>query len=96
MKGTRPKHVPQRTCVACRQERPKRELVRIVRALSGVVEVDPTGKKSGRGAYICRTRTCWEAALKKKALEHALQTSISPENRAQLQEFEKELMDKGE
>lgn len=83
----RPKHVPQRTCVACRQERPKRELTRVVRNLEGRVEVDSTGKKAGRGAYLCRTRSCWELALKKKALEHALQTSISSEDRAGLTAF---------
>lgn len=87
MKGPRPKKIPQRTCVACKQERPKRELVRIVRTLAGTVEVDPTGKKAGRGAYLCRSRACWNAALKKKSIEHALQTQVGPENKAVLAEF---------
>ncbi|MBM3134691.1 MAG: YlxR family protein [Chloroflexi bacterium] len=86
-KSLKQKHVPMRTCVACRQERPKRELVRIVRSLSGAVVVDPKGKQAGRGAYLCRARPCWELALKKQALEHALQTAISPEDRAALAEF---------
>ncbi len=87
MKGPRPKRIPQRTCVACKQERPKRELVRVVRTPAGSVEIDPTGKKAGRGAYVCRSKACWEIALKRKALEHALQTQVSPENRAALEEF---------
>jgi predicted RNA-binding protein YlxR (DUF448 family) len=86
-KSPKQKHIPMRTCVACRQERPKRELVRIVRSLSGAVVIDPKGKQAGRGAYLCRARPCWELAFKKQALEHALQTTISPEDRAALAEF---------
>ncbi len=59
-KGPRPKHVPQRTCVVCRSERGKRELVRIVRTPDGAVRVDPTGKVAGRGAYLCKARPCWQ------------------------------------
>jgi len=51
------------------------------------VEVDETGKKSGRGAYLCRTRNCWDAGLKKKALEHALKVPISVEDKAALQAY---------
>jgi len=85
-KGPRQRHVPQRTCVACRQTRAKRDLVRIVRTLTGEVEIDPTGKRPGRGAYLCRNQSCWELALKKSIVEHALQTTMSPENRAALEE----------
>jgi len=80
----RKRHIPQRTCVACRQVRPKRELVRIVRALDGQVRVDPSGRAAGRGAYLCRTAGCWELALKRKSLEHALMTSLTAEDRAAL------------
>ena len=66
------RHIPQRTCVACRSERPKREMVRIVRAPDGAVSVDPTGKRSGRGAYLCLQPPCWQAALKRHALDKAL------------------------
>ena len=90
-KGPRPKHVPLRSCVVCRTQRPKRELVRVVRTDTGGVEIDPTGKKSGRGAYLCRRRECWEQALKRKSLEHALQTTMSAETRATLQQFIDEL-----
>ena len=93
-KSPKQKHVPIRTCVACRQERPKRELVRIVRSLSGAVVVDPNGKQAGRGAYLCRARPCWELAFKKQALERALQTTISPEDRAALAEFAQSLPEK--
>ena len=52
-RGSRPRHIPQRTCVACRQTGAKRQLVRVVRAPDGSVTIDPTGKRSGRGAYLC-------------------------------------------
>ncbi|HIC89670.1 MAG TPA: YlxR family protein [Anaerolineae bacterium] len=87
----RHKHIPQRTCVACRQVRAKRELVRIVRALDGHVMVDPTGKKAGRGAYLCRHRACWEQALSGRRLEAALHTQISPQDRAALEAYAAEL-----
>jgi predicted RNA-binding protein YlxR (DUF448 family) len=86
-KGPRPKHVPQRTCIACRTTDAKRGLVRVVRGVDGSVEVDETGKKSGRGAYLCRTRECWDKALKGKLLEYALKTPISVEQKAALQEY---------
>src|SRR6476661_7388090 len=79
-KGPRPKHIPQRTCVACRRVNAKRGLVRIVRTPEGSVVVDETGKRAGRGAYLCRVHECWDLALKKKALEYALKTAISLED----------------
>lgn len=82
-----PKHVPQRTCMACRQKRPKWELVRIVRTPQGAIEIDPRGKKAGRGAYLCRLQDCWETGLKKKRLEHALKTTFISEQRAGLLEY---------
>lgn len=81
---TRHRHVPQRTCVACRQVRPPRELVRVVRLPSGAVQVDETGKKPGRGAYLCPDKSCWERALSKTLLEHALKSNIAPEERESL------------
>ncbi len=76
--------VPLRTCVACRTERPKRELVRVVRAPDGSVTLDPTGRLAGRGAYLCADGVCWSNALKKHSLERALEASLPPELRAQL------------
>jgi predicted RNA-binding protein YlxR (DUF448 family) len=89
----RPKHVPERTCVACRSlhpeqaKQPKRDLVRVVRSPQGGVSVDPTGKKAGRGAYVCANPTCWELALAKGALDRALHVSLSAEDRAALQAY---------
>lgn len=72
--------VPQRSCVACRQVKAKRELIRIVRTPAGAVEVDEQGKKAGRGAYLCRDRGCWEAGLKKNRLGHALRAGLGPKD----------------
>ena len=75
----RPRHVPERSCIACRAKRPKRELVRIVRTPDGRVAVDETGKRNGRGAYLCRRRSCWERALKRGSLARALRVPITAE-----------------
>ncbi len=79
-----PKHVPLRSCVVCREPKPKRELVRVVRTEDGTVAVDRTGKQNGRGSYLCPAQECWAAAQKRKALNHALQVTVSPENWEQL------------
>ena len=92
--GKRPqkrRHVPQRTCIACRTARPKRELVRIVRTPEGMVMVDETGKRSGRGAYLCRHRICWETALAQRRIERALKVTLAAETTAQLREYAVEL-----
>jgi predicted RNA-binding protein YlxR (DUF448 family) len=81
------RHIPQRTCIACRQVRPKRELIRVVRTPAGHVELDATGKKSGRGAYLCARRSCWEPALRKGRIEHELETTLLPEDRAALDAY---------
>jgi uncharacterized protein len=87
-KGPRPKHVPQRTCVACRKAGAKRGLVRIVRDSEGRVAVDPSGKRAGRGAYLCHTPACWEQALKRRGLERALRVdALHPEDRAALEAY---------
>ncbi|HST03477.1 MAG TPA: YlxR family protein [Chloroflexia bacterium] len=86
-KQPRPKHVPQRTCVACRSTEAKRGLVRVVRTATGTVEVDETGKKAGRGAYLHKSRECWDKALKGKVLEYALKTAITAEDKAALQAY---------
>jgi len=75
-------HIPQRTCVACRRVRPKRELIRLIRAADGSVELDTTGKKAGRGAYLCPG--CWPVGIKGTRLEYTLRTSLTPQNREQL------------
>lgn len=73
----RRRHVPLRTCIACQQKKPKRGLIRIVRTAEGTVEVDLTGKRSGRGAYLCRDRNCWDVALGSGRLRRALKSGVS-------------------
>jgi predicted RNA-binding protein YlxR (DUF448 family) len=82
----RKKHVPQRTCVACRAVRDKRELVRLVRTPEGQLVVDKTGKQNGRGAYLCRQRSCWEAALNGRQLGKALKIEIGERERQVLRD----------
>lgn len=82
----RPKHVPQRTCIACRKIDAKRGLTRLVRLPEGRVAIDETGKRAGRGAYLCAERTCWETALKRKAVERALKVAqLEAEDRQTLE-----------
>jgi len=80
----RRKHIPFRTCIACRQKRPKRELLRVVRTPEGSITIDPQGKLSGRGAYLCPSRECWEVALDPGKLGRALKCQISAEELANL------------
>ncbi|HOZ38600.1 MAG TPA: YlxR family protein [Anaerolineaceae bacterium] len=79
------KHVPQRTCVGCRQVLSKRQLIRIVRNSEGVV-IDPSGKLPGRGAYLHDQKSCWVKALK-GSLAHALRTTIQEQDLAALRAF---------
>jgi uncharacterized protein len=81
------RRLPQRTCIACRSTTGKRELVRIVRTPAGQVAVDPTGKKAGRGAYVCRRFQCWDAALRRDRLANALKTTLTPSDRQALRDF---------
>ncbi|MBI2324008.1 MAG: YlxR family protein [Chloroflexi bacterium] len=77
--------MPQRTCVACRTERAKRELVRVVRAAgSGELSVDLRGKASGRGAYLCSDTACLERGLAEGSLARSLATTIDPATRERL------------
>jgi len=83
----RQKHVPLRTCIACRRSDAKRGLFRLVRDADGRVSADPTGKRAGRGAYLCHDPACWEQALKRHGLERALRIeSLQPEDRAALEQ----------
>ena len=78
------KKIPMRMCVACREMRPKKELLRIVRTTDGTVEVDRTGKKNGRGAYLCAREECLNKALKIRALNRALDVTLDAETAARL------------
>ena len=82
----RRKHVPQRTCVACRRKLDKRRLTRIVRSVEDGVVVDPSGKQNGRGSYLCDDRDCWDKVLSSRLLDKALQTEVSEEEKARITE----------
>ena len=75
----KPRKIPQRQCVGCRTMTDKRELVRIVKTPEGEIVLDTTGKKSGRGAYVCRNPECLRKARKSRALERAFETAIPAE-----------------
>ncbi|HSL94179.1 MAG TPA: YlxR family protein [Bacillota bacterium] len=73
------KKVPQRTCVGCKNVKAKRELVRVVRDPDGAIDLDTTGKKPGRGAYICPSLSCLDAGLKGGRLANALASPLPPD-----------------
>ncbi len=74
----RRKHVPQRSCIVCRRKDEKRQLTRLVRTPDEGVVVDPTGKRNGRGAYLCRRPACWDSVLQNaRLLNKALKTAVS-------------------
>ncbi len=73
------KKIPQRQCVGCRVMKDKRDLLRVVKSPEGEISLDFTGKKAGRGAYVCHDLTCLQRARKSRALERAFEVTISPE-----------------
>ena len=75
----KPKNIPQRQCVGCREMRDKRELIRVVKSPEGGVSLDFRGKKPGRGAYVCPNAECLKKARKSRALERAFSAAIPPE-----------------
>ena len=75
----KPKKIPMRMCVGCREMKEKRELIRIVRTPEGEAVLDPTGKRSGRGAYVCRQAECLKRAIRQKQLERQLEITLTPE-----------------
>ena len=85
--GPRPKHVPQRTCVICRETDAKRALTRLVRTEEGQIEVDPTGRKNGRGAYLCDKQACWQRAVTTPVLGKALKTTPTPESLIMIRDY---------
>lgn len=72
----KPRKIPMRMCVGCREMKEKRELLRVVRSPEGIVSIDHKGKAPGRGAYICKSEACLTRAVKQKQLERALETKI--------------------
>jgi len=73
------KKIPMRQCMGCRERKPKRELIRVVRSPEGVVSLDFKGKAPGRGAYVCPNPECLRKAVRSKSLERNLETSIPQE-----------------
>ena len=73
------KKVPERMCTGCKVHKPKKELIRVVKAPDGEISVDFHGEKSGRGAYVCNDISCLEKAIKSRALERAFSCAIPTE-----------------
>lgn len=89
------RHIPDRSCIACGQKAPKRELVRIVRVPDGPVIPDPTGRANGRGAYLCNRVGCWERGLTKRALERSFRTKVSDSDLDTLQDYYIKIIESG-
>lgn len=91
---SRRKHIPLRSCIACKERLPKRELIRIVRTPEGTIEIDPKGKRSGRGAYLCHNWQCWDMALEPRRLSQALKCQTSAQDVAELKALALSLIDR--
>ncbi|QEK12233.1 YlxR family protein [Crassaminicella thermophila] len=78
--------IPLRQCIGCMSQKPKKELIRIVKSKDGEIKLDMTGKAHGRGAYICNDVECFKKMHKKKALNKAFQQEVNEEIYNQLQE----------
>ncbi len=83
-KGRRLKHIPQRTCIACRQKTDKRRLTRLVRTTDDGLIIDPSGKRNGRGAYVCDQPACWDKIINTDLLTHALKTAVTADEKIEL------------
>ena len=92
----KPKKIPMRMCVGCREMKPKKELLRAVRSPEGQVSLDTTGKKPGRGAYCCYNAECLRRALKQGQLDRQLEVKLSPEVNEQLTQTMNELLSQQE
>lgn len=92
----KPKKIPMRMCVGCREMKPKKELLRAVRSPEGQVSLDTTGKKPGRGAYCCYNAECLRRALKQGQLDRQLEVKLSPEVNEQLTQTMNELLTRQE
>ena len=91
-----PKKIPMRQCVGCREMKPKKELIRVVRSPEGTVSLDFKGKLPGRGAYVCPDSACLARARKARALERAFDTALPPEVYEALEQQMKEAPDHGQ
>ena len=89
---SKPRKIPMRLCVGCREMKPKKELIRVARSPEGEVSLDPTGKKPGRGAYCCYGAECLRRALKQKQLDRALEAKLTDEANQALMQTMQELL----
>lgn len=80
----KPRKVPTRTCMGCGESSDKRAFIRIVRTPDGHVEIDPTGKANGRGAYLCANPDCFETARKRRRVDSALRVRLEEDDYARL------------
>ena len=80
------KKVPMRQCTGCRQMKSKRDMIRVIKTAENEICIDTTGRKNGRGAYICPTMDCLKQAMKSRGLERSLKTSIPDTVYQQLEE----------
>ena len=85
------KKVPMRQCVGCREMKDKKDMIRVIRTADGEVCIDESGRKNGRGAYICRSQACLDKAVSGHGLERSMKTQISPDIYKKLQEEMKRL-----
>lgn len=81
------KKIPQRTCIGCNSKKDKKDLIRVVKNKDGVISVDLTGKKEGRGVYICKTEECLNKAIKNKKMSSAFEMKIDEKIYESLKEF---------
>ncbi len=88
----KPRKIPMRMCVGCREMKPKKELLRVVRSPEGEVSLDSTGKKPGRGAYCCYNADCLRRALKQGQLDRQLEVKLGAEVNAQLTQTMEQLL----
>ena len=86
---TKTKSIPMRMCIACRESKPKKEMLRVVKTADGDIYADPTGKAAGRGAYVCGAEECMKKLNVKKLLNRAFSTNVDAEVYA---DVEKELI----
>ena len=84
------KKIPLRQCVGCRNMIPKKELIRVIKTPKDTIELDCTGKKNGRGAYLCMKQECFDAAVKQKGIERSLKMNI---DKSVYEKLEKEFLD---
>ena len=87
MPEAKPKRVPERMCVGCHAMKSKKDLIRVVAPAEGLVEIDRTGRRPGRGAYLCPDRNCLALAVKGRRLDKALKKAVDPETSTKLAEM---------